>query len=753
MARKGKGKASTGKPAPKGGGRGTSGSASGSKPGSRLETIDRDGKRFPTPELAFAEAERVIAKAQASDAADLRIQLRSLEALPSSIAGLTGLQTLRLPSTRVADLAPLTGLAGLQTLSLDRTQVTDLTPIRSLPSLQNLSLDDSQVIDLAPLAGLTGLLTLSLSSTQITSIAPLAGLAGLRTLWLAYTHVADVAPLAGLSRLQTLWLNGTLVNDLTPIRSLTGLQNLRLTGIRLIDFAPLADLTGLLNLSLEGANITDLAPLAGLADLQSLSLVNTQVADLTPIASLAGLPNLWLDNTRVADLSPLAGLADLQALSLNGTHVTDLAPIARMTKLADTACNQLIGDFAGLELAATPAASRAPIGLFAAMANPWRTVEIINVARREQGLPEYFPKGYERNDEVRRILAEMGNVAKPLMKPDDAAPLPTLPEPRPAAIEPHWRKGRLTLPSAASRGDLDPSSLDASLHGVRRQFERLAADLTAEGPGNNDFKRAASFLDDLAKRIPETTPPQHELFALGHELETLRGYGTTVTEQWPPLLASRYHAATLAFDETVRQFPRWREFKRNAAADTLSTEQIRDAPAVARALASELRSDEVKPLVDEAIPTAMEEQAAAISPQPVPAADGAGARPPRAPIELSQDALAEWTLDTLEGVNNTLKKLFAAAINAPSVKKATGDFQKELDKDVARSGKPLYKWTKRIAAGGVLGAAGAVIGGAVGAKVALGAGAAVYTLSQLAKKYPKQFGWLKPFLDFFKQLD
>ncbi len=318
---------------------------------------------FDTPEKAYAEAERLIAeaKAQGSNATELRVQLRLLERLPPSIAGLTALQSLDLSGTRVADLAPLTKLTSLQRLDLDGTRVADLAPLAGLTALRHLDLDGTQIADLAPLAGLTALQDLSLNRTPVADLAPLAGLTALQDLDLDGTPVADLAPLAGLTALQSLWLDGTPVADLAPLAGLTALQSLWLDRTPVADLAPLAGLTALQRLRLTGTQVADLAPLAGLTALQSLWLTGTQVADLAPLAGLTALQSLWLTGTQVADLAPLAGLTALQRLDLDRTQAADLAPLAGLTALQS------------LSLDRTQAADLAPLAGLTALQSLWLT--------------------------------------------------------------------------------------------------------------------------------------------------------------------------------------------------------------------------------------------------------------------------------------------------------------------------------------------------------------------------------------------
>jgi hypothetical protein len=53
----------------------------------------------------------------------------------------------------------------------------------------------------------------------------------------------------------------------------------------------------------------------------------------------------------------------------------------------------------------------------------------------------------------------------------------------------------------------------------------------------------------------QKSPRQTEWFQLGHAQAVLAGYAKTVNEQWPELLATKYHVLALQFDRTIRQSP------------------------------------------------------------------------------------------------------------------------------------------------------------------------------------------------------
>ena len=601
---------------------------------------------FDTPEKAYAEAERLIAEAHSSRATVLTVQLRWLERLPPSIAGLTALRTLRLDQTQVADLAPLRGLTALQTLRLVRTRVADLAPLRGLTALQ--------------------------------------------TLWLSGTPVADLAPLAGLTALQTLWLD------------------------------------------------------------------NTRVADLAPLAGLTALQTLGLDNTRVADLAPLAGLTALQTLGLDFTRVADLAPLAGLTRMIDAVHEAWSRsdqnfrasprrDLAGLHYAVTPGSAREPFRRLASLGDPHRTIETINYLREQQGLPRHIPDGYAPPSDV----SPGQDDSKKKEEPNRKKKPPPVPPQKPAAVEPVVENGKITLPSGALKGDLEGDDLAAALLALKNQIRRMANAARDEG---NLGQRIVRYLDGLADRIPETAPQQHVLFEIAHELEAIERFAKTVNDEWPEELAAQYHALTRGFDRTVRQFPRWRQFSRNAAADQLSDEQRTEAPLAIKAATAELRSEDALPVVDEAIPQAIDRIAAPPPDfEPEPAAGGASAK---SPIDAGNEALLE---DALESLSNTLKVTAELALKGvetggDAIKPELGAIgrgfekgrkmvDKEIEKDTEAVVVGAYKWMRRIAKTAKWGAL--ATGGATAANAGYGV---------LISKFPSFFGWLDPVLKFFGAL-
>lgn len=313
---------------------------------------------------------------------------------------------------------------------------------------------------------------------------------------------------------------------------------------------------------------------------------------------------------------------------------------------------------------------------------------------------------------------------------------PSIPTPRPAEIEPIWRVDRLTLPTAPAAGDLELPDLDAALQALKALLTELAEDASHEG---NIDKRMVAYLRRTADKIPDTAPPQAELFMIAHDLEVFQHYSATVTAEWPGLVAARYHGMVLAYERTVRQFPRWREMVRNANAGKLSAEQTAEAPDIAHAVAEALRADEAAEMVDPAIPAAVEALAQAMDSRARNAAALDG-------IEADLDQLA---FDTLESINNIYKGIASAALKgweftAPerdAVRGGVSDGRKQVVKEIKKDAKAAYvgayRWMKRHAKKGL-------VGGTAGAGLLLAG-----LPQKLIASYPSLFSWLEPVLRFF----
>jgi hypothetical protein len=223
---------------------------------------------------------------------------------------------------------------------------------------------------------------------------------------------------------------------------------------------------------------------------------------------------------------------------------------------------------------------------------------------------------------------------------------------------------------------------------------------------------------------------------LAHEQETLEDYGNTVAAEWPALLAGRYLATALAFDRTVRQFPKWRLFKQNADKNRLTDQQRAEAPKLAAEFTVALREEETARYVASEIPDTFEEMCQRLD------AARDDAREDR--IASGVDTLAE---DAVTSIENIIKRMAETALagfkRASNAATKTGSayvdsveegMVDQAKKEGKKDGAALVKWTKRILVGVAVGA---------GAKEA-GIGAVI---AKLMVTYPQIGEWLRPIID------
>jgi hypothetical protein len=203
---------------------------------------------------------------------------------------------------------------------------------------------------------------------------------------------------------------------------------------------------------------------------------------------------------------------------------------------------------------------------------------------------------------------------------------------------------------------------------------------------------------------------------------------------------------TLHFDRTVRQFPKWREFVRNAETDRLTPAQAAEVPSLANAFVEALRDEDAREFINPSVPTALQMLQAPLQPPGESDMD----RPPLANEQI-RPGLAE---DVVESINNIAKRAVEAVLasnaaiertakSTAAVKRKTGGLRgtaKELASGYAvEARKSLVKESKRL---------GKETGPAVtkwATRTILGGGA----ITVLMQAFPTAFHWLeaiKPFL-------
>jgi hypothetical protein len=279
------------------------------------------------------------------------------------------------------------------------------------------------------------------------------------------------------------------------------------------------------------------------------------------------------------------------------------------------------------------------------------------------------------------------------MMPLHAPTPPEIPQPRSAAISPVWENGRLTIASAPAPSDLPADSLMAALAAARTKLERVLTELAA-APGNID-KRLIAFAARVAASVPTSPPDQFAVFVFGQEADALKlridlavGEGELSADD-----AAELQSAADQLSDCALQFPAWREFKRNARAAVLTSEQITAAPELAFALADQMETQGAREFVDESVPQALRILARSDL--------GPTRDDPTGAIKAGTDLLA---LDLIESVGNVFKRLSSGALrglNAFTSGAGEGVLD-ELHGDGKRFGRGLVRLTLSLITGGAL---------------------------------------------------
>jgi hypothetical protein len=323
--------------------------------------------------------------------------------------------------------------------------------------------------------------------------------------------------------------------------------------------------------------------------------------------------------------------------------------------------------------------------------------------------------------------------------PTDTDPAPSVPPQQPAAIEPVWGDGRLTLPNKPAKTNLSGRKFLAALKSLREELSAFADDIAGEA---NTDKRVIARIRKLADQVPKKSPNQTELFRLGHGSVVFAAYAKTVDAEWPDYLAAQYHAVLLHFERTMRQSPLWREFIQNAQKHVLTEEQITSSYRLATDTASALRMAEAADFIDPSLPQALDELAGPLLTR-IPVSN----EPPYDVIQAGYDLLA---YDVVESVNNILKRIVEAALKAKAVTGAAARgvgstvgqaaqvyaagankaFIQAAKRQGPKDGQQIFKWLRRVVVGAAIAKGSAVV------------------LPSLLAMYPQAFAWLQPLLRF-----
>ena len=299
---------------------------------------------------------------------------------------------------------------------------------------------------------------------------------------------------------------------------------------------------------------------------------------------------------------------------------------------------------------------------------------------------------------------------------------PSVPNIRPAAIEPEWHGGKLVLPKEPIEGDLESSALSAALSALREDLTELVDDSASF---QNIDLRPIDYIRRLANRIPNGVPPQTLLFRLGHARDVLESFTSTTDEEWPDFLGGRYRQLILQYDRTVRQFPQWREFVRNASDLGLTGEQISHVDHLLDEFVPELGSEDASRFIDPSISVALQDTRSSVA-----FADW------KHVVEAGKDRLAA---DLIESVNNVLKRVaeVALALHSSAIRWVGSTLHGAVEAFGAKAQESIIREAGKFGEG-----AGPALGRFLRRAVLVITGSGLIA----------QFGWLEPVVRFLRSI-
>ena len=178
----------------------------------------------------------------------------------SVLHNFTGLISLGLGSSGIADYYPISSLSRLEHLELwDAGNLSDISVLGNLPNLLGLTLHGAGTADFVHLGTFQNLLRLNLQNIYIgnTGALPLERLPNLRMLTLSHTNLRDIATLGDLNNLVHLMLPDNNITDISALTRLSNLEFVMLLNNQITDVSPLLGLGNIHTLILSGNPLDD----------------------------------------------------------------------------------------------------------------------------------------------------------------------------------------------------------------------------------------------------------------------------------------------------------------------------------------------------------------------------------------------------------------------------------------------------------------------------------------------------------------
>ena len=250
-----------------------------------------------------------------------------------------------------------------------------------------------------------------------------------------------------------------------------------------------------------------------------------------------------------------------------------------------------------------------------------------------------------------------------------------------------------------------------------------------EAVTSNIDKRILRPFETAISILASGSPEHFEIYQLGHLQSEIAGFSFAANKEWPIVLSASYHATVLTFDRTLKQFPIWRDFKRNAAKQVFEESSIAKITEYLEPVIEQFETAESSEFIASEISSTLRRLNNNL-------ADAIREKQQQAEIssKILEQATEELAYDLLESLSNTFKSIARLALKYSE--NYFGGVHSGVSEQLTETGKKhgarIVKWS---------------IGYFVTSAAAHATGAPAFILD-LAATYPQQLGWLTPVVNF-----
>lgn len=249
----------------------------------------------------------------------------------SDLKWFTGLRTLTVQNVSGLDFSPLSQLTKLTELDLSGCTISSgsLDAIAGLTGLQRLRLNNCALTDISAFSQLTGLVELQLANNSISEIGVLSLMLDLETVTLTNNPITSIASLSACGKLQSLDISGCDVTALAALSDKQQLTTLLAGNNTITDLSALSGCSALSVLEVQYNLVSDISVLADLPALTQFNGNNNQITAVPDFDEANSVLQIFrVDNNQIEDLSGLAGINSLNYVYADYNQVKTILPLA-----------------------------------------------------------------------------------------------------------------------------------------------------------------------------------------------------------------------------------------------------------------------------------------------------------------------------------------------------------------------------------------------------------------------------------------